>query len=56
MNTASTEDRVSQDIEHARSEFTEHQIVKSGEGRWLVKKPGTGIFWFEVIILAGGKI
>jgi hypothetical protein len=44
------------DMEQARESFANHQITKSGGGRWLVKKPGTSTFWFEVIVLEGGKL
>lgn len=53
-----TEQRVTDQMEQAREAFARHQIVelKTSHGRWLVKQPGTSNFWFEVIVLAGGKL
>lgn len=40
----------------AQASFAEHMIVRRSTGRWLLKKPGTGIFWVEVVELAGGYL
>ena len=29
--------------------FKEHEIKQESEGRWLIMKPGTGVFWTEII-------
>jgi hypothetical protein len=40
----------------ARESFARHSIVKRSEGRWLLREPGTSVFWFEVVVLAGGSM
>lgn len=45
-----------QEMAQARESFAKHEIVKWSEGRWLLKQPGTGTFWFEVVVLAGGSM
>jgi hypothetical protein len=52
----STKDRVTAYMAMARENFEKHQIVKTGQGRWLVRRPGTNVFWFEVVILAGSSM
>ncbi len=36
--------------------FKEHEIAKESEGRWLIRKPGTGVFWTEVICTHHGGL
>ena len=51
-----SEDQLLQDMDRARTELSEHKISKSSTGRWLVKRPGTGVFWYEVVVLEGGHL
>lgn len=42
--------------ETARQEFCHHVLVPEGTGRWLCRRPGTGIFSFRVVASPGTVI
>lgn len=43
-------------MERARASFEHHRIVRETPDRWLVKSEKGSAYWFEVVILAGGKM
>lgn len=36
--------------------FKNHKLVKSGDDRWIIRRPGTSQFWVEIAILSAGTV
>ena len=56
MKPSLTEERVLAEMKLARESFAKHEIASIDGGSWLVREPGTSTFWYEVVVLRGGKL
>lgn len=51
-----SEEKFAKEMEDIASWYKDHQVVREGEGRWLLKRPGTNEEWCEVAALARGTL
>lgn len=56
MKTSSSEKRLLDLMDRARKAYANHRIVKEETGRWLLGGPTGSGYWFEVVVLAGGRL
>lgn len=40
----------------AEKAFENHQLVKKEDRRWLLRKPGSGFCWVEILLLRAGRV